>query len=104
MKLEHELLLAGVYGPIDFSQAMKENPWERAMQQEIKVIERNNTWRLVDLPPGHKSIGMKWMFKLKGMLMGEVIKHNARLFAKGYVQKHGIDFEEVFGPVTRLDR
>lgn len=52
---------------------------------------------------GHKPIGLKWVFKLKKNADGEVMKHKARLVAKGYVQKKGIDYEEVFAPVARLD-
>jgi hypothetical protein len=58
---------------------------------------------LVDLPRGHRPIGVKWVFKLKRDELGEVIKHKARLVAKGYVQRQGIDFEEVFAPVARME-
>jgi hypothetical protein len=60
-------------------------------------------WELVKLPVGHKPIGLKWVFKLKRNVEGEVVNHKARLVAKGFVQKQGIDFEEVFAPVARLD-
>ena len=55
------------------------------------------------MPAGHRPIGLKWVFKLKKDADGKVVKHKARLVAKGYVQRHGIDFEEVFAPVARLD-
>jgi hypothetical protein len=55
------------------------------------------------LPIGKRRIGLKWGFKLKRNSEGEIVKHKARLVAKGYVQKHGIDFEEVFATVARLD-
>ena len=73
------------------------------MASEIDVIEKNKTWQLVELSSGHKAIGLKWVYKLKCDSSGEVIKHKARLVAKGYVQKQGIDYEEVFAPVTRLE-
>lgn len=87
VELEHELLLAGVDEPVNFSQVVKEKSWMKAMQQEIDAIEKNNTWKLVELPPGHKPIGLKWVYKLKRDTNGEIIKHKARLVAKGYVQK-----------------
>jgi hypothetical protein len=73
------------------------------MMEEMDSIEENGTWSLVDLPPGRKSIGMKWVFKVKRDEHGAVSKYKARLVVKGYVQRHGIDYDEVFAPVARLD-
>jgi len=73
------------------------------MDSEIQSINRNKTWELAKLPVGHKPIGLKWVYKLKRNADGNVVKHKARLVAKGYVQQQGIDFEEVFAPVARLD-
>ena len=73
------------------------------MDKEMQSIERNKTWELVKLPVGKKPIGLKWVFKLKRNSNSEVVKYKARLVAKGFVQKYGIDFEEVFAPVARLD-
>ena len=52
---------------------------------------------------GHKVIGLKWVFKLKKDSNREIIKYKARLVAKGYTQQQGVDFDEVFAPVARLD-
>ncbi|KAM2202178.1 hypothetical protein ACFX1X_001031 [Malus domestica] len=73
------------------------------MDQEIQSIEKNDTWELVKLPPGGKTIGVKWVFKTKLKENGEVDKYKARLVAKGYCQQYGIDYAEVFAPVARLD-
>jgi hypothetical protein len=73
------------------------------MDSELQSINKNKTRSLVKLPPGHRSIGLKWVFKLKRNVEGEIVKHKARLVAKGYVQKHGVDYDEVFAPVARLD-
>ncbi|KAL8157797.1 hypothetical protein AgCh_002489 [Apium graveolens] len=76
----------------DYSQAVKELAWREAMQSEIDLIEKNNTWILTDLPHGHKAIRLKWVFKIKKDMDGEVVEHKARLVARGYVQrqaKHG---------------
>lgn len=73
-----------------------------AMDKEIESIEKNQTWELITLPKGHKAIDLKWVFKLKTDQHGEITKHKARLVAKGYAQRQGIDYEEVFAPVTRL--
>jgi hypothetical protein len=73
------------------------------MMEEMASIEENRTWELVKLPAGKRPIGLKWVFKLKKNAAGEVVKHKARLVAKGYVQRAGVDFDEVFAPVARLD-
>jgi hypothetical protein len=73
------------------------------MKEELKSIEENKTWELTDLPSGHRPIGLKWIFKLKKDSTGKIVKHKARLVAKGYVQRQGVDFEEVFAPVARMD-
>jgi hypothetical protein len=72
------------------------------MREEMDSIVDNNTWKLVDLPSGHMSIGLKWVYKLKDS-HGKIVKHKARLVTKGYVQKEGVDFEEAFALVARLD-
>jgi hypothetical protein len=69
----------------------------------MSPIEENQTWKMADLPSGHRPIGVKWVYKLKKYTHGSIVKHKARLMAKGYVQKEGIDFEEIFAPVARLD-
>lgn len=103
VEIEDKLLLLGVDEPLNYSQAAGEKEWEDAMKVEINAINKNNTWQLVELPSGQKLIGLKWVYKLKRDANGEVVKHKARLVANGYVQKKGIDFEEVFAPVTKLE-
>ena len=73
------------------------------MQEELEAIESNSTWRLTTLPPSHRAIGLKWVYKVKKDAHGVVLKHKARLVAKGYVQRHGINYDEVFAPVARLE-
>lgn len=89
--------------PECFEIAVKENKWREAMDVEIASIVKNETWELVDLPPGSKVIGVKWIYKTKLNELGEIDKFKARLVAKGYTQKQGIDYTEVFAPVSRLD-
>jgi hypothetical protein len=73
------------------------------MKLEMEAIDKNKTWSLVKLPTNQKVIGLKWVYKLKRDASGKVIKHKARLVAKGYVQQKGIDFEDAFAPVARLE-
>ena len=73
------------------------------MLEEMKAIEENETWELVDPPPGCRPIGLKWVYKVKWDEHGAIIKHKARLIARGFVQREGIDFVEVFAPVVRME-
>jgi hypothetical protein len=98
-----DLLFASAEEPTTFKEAGKEECWRRAMEAEMESIMENKTWTLVDLPPGQKPIGLKWVFKVKRDEHDTIVKHKARLVAKGYVQGPGIDFEEVFAPVARLE-
>ena len=73
------------------------------MLEELNAIERNNTWELVDLPNKKRAIGVKWMFKLKLNPNNTVAKHKVRLVARGFLQKPGIDYSEVYASVARLE-
>ena len=83
------------YDPTTFESAMKESKWQKAMDDEITAIERNNTWQLNDLPRRHKTIGVKWVFKTKLKGNGKVDKYKAQLVAMGYKQEFNIDYKEV---------
>ena len=98
----HMALVDSAY-PICFEDAVKSAKWRQAMEDEITAIEKNHTWKLFELPNGAKKIGVKWIYKSKVNEHGEVDKFKARLMAKGYSQKHGIDYNEVFAPIARMD-
>ena len=92
-----------VSDPIWYSDAVKNQMWQSAMTEEIKSIEKNNTWQLVDLPQEKNAIGLKWVFRTKYHADGSVQKHKARLVAKGYAQEHGVDYDETFSPVAHFE-
>ena len=73
------------------------------MQEELNMIEKNNTWELVDRPTHKKAIGVKWVYRTKLNSDGSVNKHKARLVVKDYTQMFGVDFSETFAPIPRLD-
>lgn len=102
---ENEVNMALVVSsdPLCFEEAVKSSKWRMAMDIEIKSIEKNQTWKLTELPTGAKKIGVKWIYKTKLNELGEVDKYKARLVAKGYSQQHGVDYTEVFAPVARMD-
>lgn len=89
--------------PTTFETAVKEMKWQKAMDEEMESIEKNNKWELTELPQGQKAIGVIWVYKTKLKENGDVDKYKARLVAKGYKQEFGVDYEEVFAPVARLD-
>ncbi|KAI5352933.1 hypothetical protein L3X38_005825 [Prunus dulcis] len=89
--------------PENFAEASKDKAWQKAMEAEMEMIEKNETWELVDRPSDKPVIGVKWVYKTKLNLDGSIQKHKARLVVKGYAQKPGIDFNETFALVARLD-
>ncbi|XP_019415773.1 PREDICTED: uncharacterized protein LOC109327161 [Lupinus angustifolius] len=73
------------------------------MEDKLRLIERNNTLSLVQLPKGKKAISVKWVYKTKLTPNGEVSKHKARLGVKGFLQRQGLDYDEVLALVARLE-
>ena len=73
------------------------------MNEELDQIEKNDTWELVPRPKDKNVIGTKWVFRNKLNEDGQVTRNKARLFCKGYAQFEGIDFEETFSPIARME-
>ncbi|GJX15110.1 retrovirus-related pol polyprotein from transposon TNT 1-94 [Tanacetum coccineum] len=86
-----------------YKQALEHSCWIEAMQEEIHEFERLDVWILVPCPDNILIIPLKWIFKIKLDEYGDILKNKARLVAKGYRQEAGIDFEESFDPVARLE-
>ncbi|GKD21159.1 retrovirus-related pol polyprotein from transposon TNT 1-94 [Tanacetum coccineum] len=83
--------------------AVIEDCWFQAMQDEIHEFDRLEVWELVPRPIYVMVIALKWIYKVKLDEYGDVLKNKARLVAKGYRQEEGIDFEESFAPVARIE-
>ncbi|GKC03430.1 putative ribonuclease H-like domain-containing protein, partial [Tanacetum coccineum] len=73
------------------------------MQQESLQFKLQKVWILVDLPSGKKAIGIKWVFKNKKDKRSIIVKNKARLVAQGFRQEEGIDYDEIFAPVPRIE-
>ncbi|GJU51255.1 retrovirus-related pol polyprotein from transposon TNT 1-94 [Tanacetum coccineum] len=89
--------------PKNFKMAVIEDYWFQAMQDEIHEFDRLKVWELVPRPIYVMVIALKWIYKVKLDEYGDVLKNKARLVAKGYRQEEGIDFEESFAPVARIE-
>jgi hypothetical protein len=76
--------------------------WKEAMKDEMKALERNSTWNLVELPRDRKTVGCKLVYKMKRGVDDKVERYKERLVAKGYSQKEGIDFHEIFSSVVKI--
>ncbi|GJZ55394.1 retrovirus-related pol polyprotein from transposon TNT 1-94 [Tanacetum coccineum] len=87
----------------NIKEAMADSAWIEAMQEELHQFDRLQVWELVDKPFGKNVIKLKWLWKNKKDEDQTVIRNKARLVAKGYAQEEGIDFEESFAPVARLE-
>ncbi|GJY83645.1 putative ribonuclease H-like domain-containing protein [Tanacetum coccineum] len=89
--------------PTSIAKALSDSSWVEAMQEELLQFKLQQVWILVDLPNGKRAIGTKWVFRNKKDERGIVIRNKARLVAQGHRQEEGIDYEEVFAPVARIE-
>nr|GEV71959.1 putative ribonuclease H-like domain-containing protein [Tanacetum cinerariifolium] len=84
-------------------QALKDPSWIEAMKEELLQFKMQKVWVLVDFPNGKRAIGTKWVFMNKKDERGIVVRNKARLVAQGHTQEVGIDYEEVFAPMARIE-
>ena len=81
-----------------------ENPnWKSAVLEEMNALKKNGTWEVVELPRHKKIVGCKWVFTVKCKADGSVERYKARLVAKGFTQTYGIDYQETFAPVAKIN-
>lgn len=94
--------IANSVDPVTFNQAVGDNHWINAMNQELEALEDNHTWAITTLPPGKKAIGCKWLYKTKYNPDGSIERRKARLVILGCNQVYGIDYLETFAHVAKL--
>nr|GFB66509.1 retrovirus-related Pol polyprotein from transposon TNT 1-94 [Tanacetum cinerariifolium] len=89
--------------PKNYKDALTQACWIKAMQEELNEFERLEVWELVPHPDKVTVITLKWIYKVKLDELGRILRNKSQLVAHGYRQEEGIDFEESFAPVARLD-
>ena len=69
----------------------------------MNAVLKNRTWEIVDLPEEKKTVGCKWVFTIKCKPDGSIERYKAKLVAKGFTQTYGIDYQETFAPVAKIN-
>ncbi|GKC38337.1 putative ribonuclease H-like domain-containing protein [Tanacetum coccineum] len=95
--------IIGEMEPKKVTQALDDERWVEAMQEELFQFKLLNVWTLVGLPYGKKAIGTKWVFRNKKDQRGIMVRNKSRLVAWGYRQEEGVDYDEVFAPVAKIE-
>ena len=89
--------------PKNIQEAMTSPDWRAAMEEEMTALEKNGTWEMGPLPAGMKLVGSRWVFTIKYHSDGSIARYKARLVARGHTQSYGIDYNETFASMAKLN-
>ena len=89
--------------PNSVQEALADKRWKAAMDEEMKSLQKNETWELVDRPAGKKLVGCRWIYTVKYQADGTIERFKARLVAKRYTQTYGIDYTDTFTHVAKIN-
>jgi hypothetical protein len=101
------------YSPIEESVALtsfeeavhgrESRKWKLAIEDQLRSLEANHTWKVIDKPKDMNLISTKWVFKIKMLPNGQINKYKARLCARGFSQEYGVDYFKTFAPIVRME-
>ena len=100
-----EVFTASLDEPSSYREAVRRpdaDRWRSAMDEEFEALTKLGTWTLVPLPKGRRTIDCKWVYKVKYDKNGNVERYKARLVARGFTQRYGLDYKETFSPVVMM--
>ena len=89
--------------PQSFQEANQSPVWQQAMQDELHALDQHKTWSIETLPKGKKTVGCRWIYKVKFNSDGSIERHKARLVARGFTQTFDVDYKETFAPVAKMN-
>ncbi|XP_039047068.1 uncharacterized mitochondrial protein AtMg00820-like [Hibiscus syriacus] len=84
-------------------EALKSSEWNKVVEEELSALENNKTWVIIDLPKDKKPVDCKWVFTVKFKADGKIERYKARLVTKGFTYTYGVDYQETFAPVSKLN-
>ncbi|RDX84427.1 putative mitochondrial protein, partial [Mucuna pruriens] len=87
----------------ELDEALKDENWVQVKKEEMETLEKNSTWEIVDRPKDKRVVGCRWIYTVKCKSDGTLEKYKTRLVAKGYTQTYGIDYEETFIHVAKIN-
>ena len=93
-----------LHPPVSYASAMRSPQaaeWTAAMNEEKQAFFDNGTWEIVDIDPSWNLLSSKWVFKIKSDKHGNISRYRARLVARGFLQREGVDYGNIFSPVVR---
>lgn len=104
--MQHQSFISAIDSirvPTSVQEALKDKNWIQAMNEEMHALEKNGTWDIIEKPKDKRPVGCRWIYTVKYRSDGTLDRYKARLVAKGYTQTYGIDYEETFAPIAKMN-
>ncbi|RDY07817.1 hypothetical protein CR513_08025, partial [Mucuna pruriens] len=106
LSIQHQSFIAAINlikTPTSVQEALKDVNWVQAIKEKMEALEKNSTWEIVDRPKDKRVVGCRWIYIVKCKSDGTLERYKARLVAKGYTQTYGIDYEETFALIAKMN-